>query len=76
MPTSTFIGGKEKTLPLKEILQRLETVYCKHIGAEFMFINSLDQCNWIRRRLETPGVTNLRTEEKKLTLQRLCQSTG
>merc|ERR1719369_2754592 len=32
LPTTTFIGGKEKALPLKEIVSRLEKVYCGSIG--------------------------------------------
>lgn len=50
LPSTTFIGGKEKSLPLREILKRLEAAYCGHIGVEFMFINSLEQCNWIRQK--------------------------
>lgn len=76
LPPTTFIGGKEKALPLREILRRLEETYCNHIGAEFMFINSLDQCNWIRQRLEVPGVTNLTSDQKRRTLKRLSRSTG
>lgn len=56
LPSTTFIGGKEKFLPLREILSRLERAYCNKIGVEFMFINSLEQCNWIRERFETPRI--------------------
>ncbi|XP_018575609.1 2-oxoglutarate dehydrogenase, mitochondrial isoform X3 [Anoplophora glabripennis] len=76
LPSTTFIGGNEKALPLREILRRLELTYCRHIGVEFMFINSLEQCNWIRQRLETPGVTDLSVDQKRLILARLTRSTG
>lgn len=76
LPSTTFIGGKEKALPLREILRRLELTYCRHIGVEFMFINSLEQCNWIRQRLETPGVTELSVDQKRLILARLTRATG
>lgn len=76
LPSTTFIGGKEKALPLREILRRLENVYCQHIGVEFMFINSLEQCNWIRQRLETPGITELANDEKRLILARLTRAAG
>nr|XP_023025434.1 2-oxoglutarate dehydrogenase, mitochondrial-like isoform X2 [Leptinotarsa decemlineata] len=76
LPSTTFIGGKEKSLPLREILRRLELTYCRHIGVEFMFINSLEQCNWIRQRLETPGVTDLTPDQKRLILARLTRATG
>uniref|UniRef100_A0A8C7R0T4 2-oxoglutarate dehydrogenase complex component E1 n=1 Tax=Oncorhynchus mykiss TaxID=8022 RepID=A0A8C7R0T4_ONCMY len=56
LPTTTFIGGTETALPLREIIRRLEMAYCQHIGVEFMFINDLDQCQWIREKFEKPGV--------------------
>lgn len=60
----------------REILNRLENVYCNKIGVEFMFINSLEQCNWIRKRFETPGVLNFSPERKRLILARLTRATG
>merc|ERR1719289_522977 len=59
LPKTTFIGGEEKSLPLREIVARLENVYCNHIGVEYMHINNLDQINWIRELLETPGALEL-----------------
>nr|CAD7573053.1 unnamed protein product [Timema californicum] len=76
LPSTTFIGGKEKSLSLREILRRLENAYCRHIGVEFMFINSLEQCNWIRQKLESPGITELTNDEKRLILARLTRATG
>jgi len=34
---------QEKALPLREIISRLEKVYCGSIGAEFMHIPDIDQ---------------------------------
>ncbi|XP_045472665.1 2-oxoglutarate dehydrogenase, mitochondrial isoform X3 [Harmonia axyridis] len=76
LPSTTFIGGKEKQLPLREILRRLELAYCRHIGVEFMFINSLEQCNWIRQRLESPGCMEISADDKRLILARLTRATG
>ncbi|XP_029663293.1 2-oxoglutarate dehydrogenase, mitochondrial isoform X3 [Formica exsecta] len=76
LPSTTFIGGKDKSLPLREILKRLEAAYCGHIGVEFMFINSLEQCNWIRQKMETPGVMEVTNDEKRLILARLTRATG
>ena len=76
LPSTTFIGGKEKALSLREILRRLETAYCRHIGCEFMFINSLEQCNWIRQKLESPGIMEMENDEKRLILARLTRATG
>ncbi|XP_026751046.1 2-oxoglutarate dehydrogenase complex component E1 isoform X5 [Galleria mellonella] len=76
LPSTTFIGEKEKALPLREILSRLEQAYCNNIGIEFMFINSLEQCNWIRQRMEPPNVTKMSPDQKRLILARLTRSTG
>ncbi|XP_047351678.1 2-oxoglutarate dehydrogenase, mitochondrial isoform X5 [Vespa velutina] len=75
LPSTTFIGGKDKSLPLREILKRLEATYCGHIGVEFMFINSLEQCNWIRQKMETPGIMEATNDEKRLILARLTRAT-
>ncbi|XP_023011751.1 2-oxoglutarate dehydrogenase complex component E1-like [Leptinotarsa decemlineata] len=75
LPSTTSIGGKEKSLPLSEIIKRLELAYCRHIGVEYMYINSVEQSNWIRERFEVPGVTNLTQDERRLTLARLTRST-
>ncbi|KAI8428547.1 hypothetical protein MSG28_007312 [Choristoneura fumiferana] len=47
-----------------------------NFGIEFMFINSLEQCNWIRQRMEPPGVTKMSPEQKRLMLARLTRSAG
>ena len=70
LPQTTWIGGDQKTLPLREIIRRMENVYCKSIGAEYMHINNLDQINWIRQRLESPGAMELNNTEKRLLLAR------
>ncbi|XP_070689256.1 oxoglutarate (alpha-ketoglutarate) dehydrogenase a (lipoamide) isoform X2 [Pempheris klunzingeri] len=75
LPTTTFIGGSESALPLKEIIRRLEMAYCQHIGVEFMFINDLEQCQWIRQKFETPGVMQFTLEEKRTLLARMVRST-
>lgn len=75
LPTTTFIGGNETALPLREIIRRLEMAYCQHIGVEFMFINDLEQCQWIREKFERPGIMQFNSEEKRTLLARLVRST-
>lgn len=75
LPNTTFIGGSESSLTLREILNRLENVYCKHIGVEYMFINNLEQCQWIREKFETPNIMDLSRDQKRLLLARLTRST-
>ncbi|XP_078095365.1 2-oxoglutarate dehydrogenase complex component E1 isoform X2 [Mustelus asterias] len=75
LPTTTFIGGNETALPLREIIRRMEMSYCQHIGVEFMFINDLEQCQWIRQKFETPSAMQFTNEEKRTLLARLIRST-
>ncbi|XP_053161746.1 2-oxoglutarate dehydrogenase-like, mitochondrial isoform X3 [Hemicordylus capensis] len=75
LPTTTFIGGNETMLSLREIIKRLENTYCQHIGLEFMFINDVEQCDWIRQKFETPGVMKFTNDEKRTLLARLVRST-
>lgn len=51
-----------------------QTTYCQHIGLEFMFINDVEQCQWIRQKFETPGVMQFSSEEKRTLLARLVRS--
>jgi len=76
LPKTTFIGGQEKSLTLREIINRLENVYCRSIGAEYLHINNLDQINWIRQRLETPGALEIDHAEKRLLLARITRAIG
>ncbi|XP_040292412.1 2-oxoglutarate dehydrogenase-like, mitochondrial isoform X1 [Bufo bufo] len=75
LPTTTYIGGNEASLSLREIIRRLENSYCQHIGLEFMFINDVEQCQWIRQKFETPGIMKFTNEEKRTLLARLVRST-
>ncbi|KAE8591364.1 hypothetical protein XENTR_v10018425 [Xenopus tropicalis] len=75
LPTTTYIGGIDSTLSLREIIRRLENSYCQHIGLEFMFINDVEQCQWIRQKFETPGIMKFTNEEKRTLLARLVRST-
>uniref|UniRef100_A0A2C9JG65 2-oxoglutarate dehydrogenase complex component E1 n=1 Tax=Biomphalaria glabrata TaxID=6526 RepID=A0A2C9JG65_BIOGL len=75
LPHTTYIGGNEAVLPLREIIRRLQNVYCRSIGVEFMFINNLQQTDWIRRRFETPGIMQFSKEEKRLIMARVIRST-
>jgi len=76
LPSTTWIGGKEKSLPLREIINRLENVYCKSIGAEYMHINNLDQINWIRQKIETPGALTINNDDKRRLMARISRSIG
>ena len=53
----------------------LQDSYCRNIGVEYMFINNFEQCDWIRRQFEPPGITTLENSEKLLAWERLLRST-
>ncbi|XP_072944236.1 2-oxoglutarate dehydrogenase complex component E1-like [Epargyreus clarus] len=74
LPDRTFIGGKEESLTLREIIRRLETVYCGSIGAEYMHLYDLDCLHFIRERMETPGAFDKTPEEKRLIMRRLTKA--
>uniref|UniRef100_A0A9J8AMY9 2-oxoglutarate dehydrogenase complex component E1 n=1 Tax=Cyprinus carpio carpio TaxID=630221 RepID=A0A9J8AMY9_CYPCA len=62
--------------PLTLLHHRINSMaYCQHIGVEFMFINDLDQCQWIRQKFERPGVMQFSLEEKRTLLARMVRST-
>jgi len=41
-----------------------------------MYIDNLEQCDWIRERFEPPGVMQLKRHEKRTLMQRLLRSTN
>ena len=75
LPASTKLGGDQKQLPLREIIARLQAIYCRTIGLEYMFLPRKDQCDWIREKFEPPGVQRLTTGEKRTLMARLIRST-
>jgi len=75
LPATTLIGGKDSALPLKEISARLENVYCRSIGVEYMFINSFEQRHWVRERIEVLDKIVLDKNEKLSMLARLGKAT-
>ena len=40
-----------------------------------MFINNLEECDWLKKRFEMPGVMDLTKEEKRTLMKRLIRST-
>ena len=37
---TTFIGGSKKSLPLREIITKLNKIYCGHLGLEYNYIHN------------------------------------
>ncbi|KAJ9577649.1 hypothetical protein L9F63_005779 [Diploptera punctata] len=74
IPQFTFIGGEEKSLKLKEIITRLEKVYCQHIGLEYTYCNMEEMLQFIRKKVESPGVLDLSNDVRKKILKRLTKA--
>ncbi|VDN02539.1 unnamed protein product [Thelazia callipaeda] len=75
LPMSTFIGGDKKSLKLRDIIKRLETIYCSHTGVEYMHLTNFEQLEWVRKKFEEPLVSELTNEQKKTLFKRLIRST-
>lgn len=79
LPQTTLIGGKEfdSALPLREIVARMERVYCRSVGVDYAFIDSAEQTQWIKEHVEVSGGTPALNEiEKRRVLTGLSKSTG
>ncbi|KAJ8722988.1 hypothetical protein PYW07_004168 [Mythimna separata] len=74
LPTRTFIGGKDTSLTLREIIHRLETVYCQSIGLEFMHLYDPDEVLYLGQRIEKPGAFEISVPEKRLIMERLVRA--
>jgi len=42
-------------MPLREIISRLEKIYCSSIGAEYQYIRDIKRRRWLERRIESGG---------------------
>jgi len=41
-----------------------------------MFINNLEQCDWLKKRFEMPGIMAMTRDEKRTLMKRLIRSTN
>lgn len=58
----------------REIISRLENTYCRSIGVEFMHLFDIDGIQFIRERMETPGIMEKTVDEKRLIMRRLTKA--
>jgi len=60
---------------LREIIQKLETIYCEAIGVEYMYIRNPEQVrwiqNWLNKNLNHPILSS---DQKKHILKKLTQA--
>jgi len=60
---------------LREIVEHLETTYCRSIGAEFRFIRHPERVQWLQNTMESSqNLPNFSPEEKRSILHNLNKS--
>lgn len=77
-----FASGGEIGMPqatLQEILDRLKTIYCGHIGFEYAHIENKEKRMWLRDKIENRELNKsygLSVEKKKRILEKLNGAVG
>ncbi|HVV68619.1 MAG TPA: 2-oxoglutarate dehydrogenase E1 component [Gammaproteobacteria bacterium] len=71
--TQSLLGVDKATL--REIIVRLEEIYCGSIGSEFMYISNLEEALWVQQRLEQKR-PELSAEQKREILKQLIAADG
>ena len=64
-----YLGGKR--MKLREMIASLESIYCRHIGVEFMHIQNPRVRNWVREKIEgtTPEAAIPRDVQRRMLRQ-------
>ncbi|MBP7252699.1 MAG: 2-oxoglutarate dehydrogenase E1 component [Alphaproteobacteria bacterium] len=66
-----------ETASLRQIITRLQSVYCGTVGVEFMHIQSPEEKHWLQTRIEAGNLNSAYEKPKKLKiLQRLMAGEG
>ncbi len=75
---TTFQAGNEIGIgaaTLREIVDHLETTYCRSIGAEYRYIRVPERVDWIQKRMEsTQNLPDFTPEQKRHILHKLNQA--
>ena len=75
-PTSDVNIGKSRAT-LREIIEIMERVYCRHIGLEYMHVTTSDEKRWFEKYMESEhGHLNYDADKKKSILERLTAAEG
>jgi 2-oxoglutarate dehydrogenase E1 component len=66
---------KIKPCSLQEIIKHLDTIYCQHIGVEYMYIRNPEVVEWIQNKIGiNDNQPNFTTNEKLAILNKLNQA--
>lgn len=64
-------------MPLQDIIELLEKIYCQHIGAEYMHITDIKKREWLQQKLEKPaGQFPFNDDDKIKLLKDLTKAEG
>ena len=70
----TFFAGRFvglKDAPLKVIIARLQTLYCRSVGIEYTYINNPERVRWVQKNYEELTKKPFTLEERKRILEKL-----
>ncbi len=71
----TFYSGRELGLgraTLRQILEKLQNIYCRHLGFEYMYITNSEEREWLRQQIESSAdQIRFPIEKKEHILQKL-----
>jgi 2-oxoglutarate dehydrogenase E1 component len=48
------LADQPSNTTLRQVVSNLKQTYCQNLGVEYMHMNSIDKCNWMRKQVETP----------------------
>ncbi len=75
---TVFVAGAEiglQNATLRQIIDKLERIYCRTIGFEYMYVRKRDQLQWLKEKIETEGYEiKLSSDEKKRILYKLNEA--
>lgn len=66
----------DSSMTLRDIINSCEAIYCGSIGIEYMHVNTPEEHDWIRERIEVLQPYAFSTDEKKRILDRLIWATS
>ena len=72
-----FWAGQFVGLPsasLKEIIEKLERVYCNHVGVEFTYITDPETMNWVINAAENTMLEEPSKEKRRRNLEKINQA--
>jgi 2-oxoglutarate dehydrogenase E1 component len=79
---TVFHSGEElglKNATLRQIIDHLENIYCKHIGFEYAHIENREQRTWLREKIEKRNLNGdfgLNLSKKRRILEKINDAVG